>query len=715
MSGKYPLSKNPYFSPKNVFLKMKTYVLLVGLNEYQEKKINKLEGCINDITRFEEYLLVAPAAKNVDILKLQNEEATKSGIVTAFKTHFANAQKGDICLFYFSGHGVLQYANPVFKSEAINSNLECLACYDTRFTGTGLLADKELRWLIHDLYEKSKGCHILTIFDCCHSGDNTRDSGGNALQERTIRAGNGVKFIMPERAWTDFIFHENVPQQRAIDSFKANKHLDVVFPQGKHIQLAACASNETAKEDYCPEDASLEKAEMRGYFTFYLLELLKSSNGKITYYELRSLIYSRLSRFSAAKQQTPQFYTVEESIFQPFLGGAPQTEITATIHFNTDKKQWEMNRGDIYGIQEGATVFVTLPHKNNEVEAAIVKEVAHDCSVLFFDIEAFETQKEIEKGLKEADKRIRRADIYTASVNKFIQRTVKVACVAPSIAALWANYAAKYAVLLENAMIQAVSSVAEADYVLNTEGPQIFLARPQAARPLVEMVSGAGSNDSFETIVKQLTAVSRWEFVRMQTSNPEAEHLLDNVSIQFSVGKNTQNISDLTTIICPIVNYRWYEKEELNYWLDPLQIKIVNNHPNKTLYIAGIWLSEYFGIKTTIINEQSLAMPIERTQKAFVFNENFYVNFRKHILTDKWSTFDNYLKIYVSDRPFEVTQFQQLALDYPRKEVEKSLAFRGSNARDAMGELPIELQENSVAQWAVKTIKFEFDVSKLLL
>ncbi len=505
-------------------------------------------------------------------------------------------------------------------------------------------------------------------------------------------------------------------QQRAIDSFKANKHLDGVFPQGKHIQLAACASNETAKEDYCPEDASLEKAEMRGYFTFYLLELLKNSNGKITYYDLRSLIYSRLSRFSAARQQTPQFYTVEESIFQPFLGGAPQTEITATIHFNTDKKQWEMNRGDIYGIREGATVFVALPHKNNEVEAATVKEVAHDCSVLFFDIEAFETQKEIEEGLKEADKRIRRADIYTASVSKFIQRTVKVACAEPSIAPLWANYATKYPVLLENAMIQAVSNVAEADYVLNTEGPQIFLARPQAAaRPLVEMISEKSSDAAFETIIKQLIAVSRWEFVRMQASKPEAEHLLDNLSIQFSVGKNTQNISDLTTIICPIVNYKWFEKEALNFWLDPLQIKIVNNHPTKTLYIGGIWLSEFFGISTTTINEQSLATPVERGQKVFALNENFYINFRKYILTDKWPNFDNYLKIYVSDSPFELTQFQQLPLGYPRKEATKDIVLRGGNARDTVNELPIELEEKKIAQWAVKTVKFKFDVSKLLV
>jgi hypothetical protein len=73
-----------------------------------------------------------------------------------------------------------------------DNKLEGIVCYDSiteEESGT-LLADKELRYLIHQIATKNEqgeakagSPHIVTIFDCCHSGENTRNAG---IEEETF-------------------------------------------------------------------------------------------------------------------------------------------------------------------------------------------------------------------------------------------------------------------------------------------------------------------------------------------------------------------------------------------------------------------------------------------------------------------------------------------------------------------------------------------------
>jgi Caspase domain len=676
------------------------YALLIGINEYKDQDIGPLDGCVNDINRFEQYLLSALKVPPTQISKLLNKQATKKGIVAAFETRFAQATKNDVCIFYFAGHGVRQYANPVFRAESNNDSLECLVCYDANFDGENMLADKEQRWLIGQLADKSDNCHILTIFDCCHSGDNTRAVGKSDTKERMMRE-RGEEWTAPQRLWNEFIFGEQITEQMIADNAAANNNLDAIFPQGRHIQLAACGSNETAKEVFGSDC---------GYFSKYLMNLLESSNGNMTYFDMRSLIYRQLSTLPPEKQQTPQFYAVGSSIFQPFLGGAAQTEITATVNFNTKEDRWEMNMGAIYGVYKGATVFVTLPHKNNEVEAAKVEEVFHDSSVLTFDIETVAA----EQAKPDAEKRVRRTDMnYKAATGKFMQKEVKIACVSDDLAPKWASFCQKGAALLENAFVKIVGKSSEADYVLNyrqnTEGSQIFFAEPNYPnRPLVKLLNAADLDAAFGEIIEQLTAVSRWAFVKNQTSEPDADSLLDNLSFDFTRdGKTTNLQTSNAPMPCVITRYKYFEDEDLNYEDVLMTIKITNNHPTHTLYVAGIWLTEIFEIDTTIIKQKSLGTPLEPTKSAFVIDTTFNLVFGNNILMDKWDKFLNYIRIYVSDKPFDLTQLKQMALERPYQD-----APRGEEERTrAGGRMPSS--EPQKPQWAVKEIILELDTSQL--
>ena len=160
--------------------KPKLYALLVGINDYNENillagkkvKFPELYGCVSDANKVRKYLKTESYFET-SIKLLEDHNATKAEIVRQFDDHLGKAGKDDTVLFYFSGHGTQEFADKsIFKSETDN-RLESIACYFSKSDDDFLLADKELRWLIYKLSQKES--HIVTIFDCCHSGDNTRN------------------------------------------------------------------------------------------------------------------------------------------------------------------------------------------------------------------------------------------------------------------------------------------------------------------------------------------------------------------------------------------------------------------------------------------------------------------------------------------------------------------------------------------------------------
>jgi hypothetical protein len=271
------------------------YALLVGINSYQPP-VPPLRGCVNDLQKFVQYLEKESSDFEVHIHKLIDSQATKDNIVNAFTTHFEPASENDVVLFYFSGHGTQEEADPVFWAIEEDHKLESIVCYDGYTLSDGkakfnLLADKELRYLISNVAKK--GAHILTIFDCCHSGGNTRNSfilelGEDTLERRMI-CRERLSQAFPARAWEDFIFSETI----SLDEVKKNS-IAQYLTEGKHIQMAACQHDESAFE-----------VGGEGVFTKNLLEILKRSEGLVTYYDLQARIQNYI-RYQF--RQTPRTY-----------------------------------------------------------------------------------------------------------------------------------------------------------------------------------------------------------------------------------------------------------------------------------------------------------------------------------------------------------------------------------------------------------------------
>src|ERR1043166_8031341 len=90
------------------------YALFVGIDNYPPS-INRLYGCVNDINVIHDLLQERVADEYYFAPQVLTEsQATRSAIIDGFRSHLSKAGKGDVALFYFSGHGSQEKAPPQF-------------------------------------------------------------------------------------------------------------------------------------------------------------------------------------------------------------------------------------------------------------------------------------------------------------------------------------------------------------------------------------------------------------------------------------------------------------------------------------------------------------------------------------------------------------------------------------------------------------------------
>ncbi len=134
---------------------------LAGRHRRLSRPIPKLRGCVNDIDAFADYLRERVAGDKGVALKLKtlkNAEATRQAVVDAFRGHLGQAKKGDIALFYYSGHGSQEQAPEEFWKIEPDHLDETLVCYDSRNPGSWDLADKEIAKLIGEVAAQGPHC-----------------------------------------------------------------------------------------------------------------------------------------------------------------------------------------------------------------------------------------------------------------------------------------------------------------------------------------------------------------------------------------------------------------------------------------------------------------------------------------------------------------------------------------------------------------------------
>lgn len=322
----------------------RVYALLVGVNDYGPD-IESLDGCLNDVDLFHEYLNrhVDPAALAVEVLK--NADATRANIIGRFRSHLGQARSGDVALFQFCGHGAQWASNAAFRESFPDGKDEGLVCYDSRRPGGYDLADKELAVLIAEVGRHD--AHVAVLFDCCHSGSGTRE----------VQAVRGLKPRLTREVTTER------PLESYLDGHYSrlrDARQPLFVPKARHILLAACERGQLAQE-----------TPKHGLFTSTLVDVLDKSGGELSYADL--FARCRAAVRSRAFDQNPQFEAYDRfDAGAGFLGRPLARTSSGRYLVSCEQGAWIVECGAITGVpnETGAAVAFALYPENDPTTPA---------------------------------------------------------------------------------------------------------------------------------------------------------------------------------------------------------------------------------------------------------------------------------------------------------------------------------------------------------
>ncbi len=355
------------------------YALLVGINEYAGG-VPYLNGCVNDVTHFQEFLDLRTQGGDFELKSrvmtsgaISNDNETKptrQAVIDAFREHLGQAGEGDVALFYYSGHGSQERAPEEFWHLEPDHLDETLVLYDSRTEGGWDLADKELAVLIAEVARKNP--HILVILDSCHSGSGTRAAEGTDVRLAPVDVRDRP---------VDSFLPGVVPAAKALSSAAGNGQENDAktgnwfsLPQGRHIVVAACRPEQSAREKLMPD------GQLHGVLSYYLLDTLQQASPALTYRD----IFSRASNLtrSLVKDQNPLLAATDsEDLRQPFLGGAIVAQKPYAILEQQEGRGWVLKAGAVHGIEQPkgdeTTLLAIFPLETSlEVGSPIQGEIA---------------------------------------------------------------------------------------------------------------------------------------------------------------------------------------------------------------------------------------------------------------------------------------------------------------------------------------------------
>ena len=266
--------------------------LVIGLGEQQDKAWNKINGC-KDV-RFVQAMLKNAGFKSVTTLV--NRQATKVGIVRAFKRMTASCKHGDVVYIHYSGHG--QQMTDVHNDERDGLD-ECWIPYDAcrkasaTYHGERHLTDDELNVYLNAIRNKigAKG-KLLVVIDACHSGDGTRgedDEIVRGVEDTLVVDSQNVRGLYETFEAIKSFFMGNNDTENVINT-KAKPLAE------RWITISACRSDQVNVE---------MKSPAVGKLTYALWKELKNSD-KVNNDEFIRRIRKFVNRNTGSRPQQPE-------------------------------------------------------------------------------------------------------------------------------------------------------------------------------------------------------------------------------------------------------------------------------------------------------------------------------------------------------------------------------------------------------------------------
>ena len=545
----------------------KLYVLCVGINEFAASGVSNLGGCENDAKNIYKYL--EDSSENtefeLDGKMLLSKEATKANIVEAFQSHLGQAKKGDVAVFYFSGHGAEENADPVFHPFSHSENLTTMVCHDSRTNGVTDLADKELRYLIHKVSgeDKDTAPHLVIITDSCHSGGSTR-----SMEEVSDQLVARLTGEVSQRDWSDFIFANEIPREKVANAAS----LKDAMPEGIHVHLSSCMDIELAYE-----------ISGSGVFTSAMIDILKRSSGKVSYADINSR--TRLLLGGKFPQRPTIYATDTETENSFFLGGASANKGVKGNIVYTIKNKWKLDLGAVHGITDDPqkpTQVKILNPEGDVIAHAEVDDTQASHSFLAIDPEALNA--------KIVDKRETYGALIENLYRPFISFHITGEDEGVKILEDWFIHDEEEQESLHRKNVKFVENEIDAQYVIRARKGQFLITKPFDDKPLVKQLFYRGKSTKTNLKGKYLHEIAIWEYLRNLHNGKT--RLRPNPSMEIKVYKvhdeNNRNKDELLVADSGAVEVMADEE---------VRIEVVNLNRRKKLYYSVFAMYSLFGIE----------------------------------------------------------------------------------------------------------------------
>lgn len=276
--------------------------LLIGINDYAPVGAGgpDLRGCVNDVRDMAHTLnvlgIVPPGPGSIRILT--DARATRANILNGLKWLITGVNKGDVIVFYYSGHGSQVPDLSGDELEAPPKKDETICPHD--YSTAGMFKDDDFRTAFAGMAE---GVSLDVILDSCHSGTGTREMAvlSAAPQEEQIT----YRYVEPPLDYAYFLdANPTIPMKGILKPAPGEKEI-VVVPGLNHALWAGCRDSQTSAE-------APIGGVYRGVFTYCFCKALRKAGVGITRAKLNALVSADIKKMGYA--QVPQLEGTKVSI-----------------------------------------------------------------------------------------------------------------------------------------------------------------------------------------------------------------------------------------------------------------------------------------------------------------------------------------------------------------------------------------------------------------
>ncbi len=310
--------------------------LLVGIGQYASPEWPPLSASY-DIQLVKKALQGQGFEGEHNVRVLQDQQATKQGMLQMFQQFLQESRQGDIVVLHFSVHGQQVLDR---NGDEVDGLDEALVPYDApnqfitkEYQGEKHLLDDEIgNFLLQLRGQIGPSGDILVVMDACHSGTNTRG-------ETTVVHSRGAEFpIAPPGL--------NQPEEMTgtFGLYQEDVHAEKLAP------LVVISGTDAGERNYETMD---ENGNFVGTLSYAFSKVMQQLYKDMTYQQFFEQIQVAVN--AKVKGQHPQ---LEGQANRVVLGGhlIPYQPSFTADHWNIQKRELHVRAGTLYGFLEGSTV-----------------------------------------------------------------------------------------------------------------------------------------------------------------------------------------------------------------------------------------------------------------------------------------------------------------------------------------------------------------------